>query len=69
MTEPELNLATMSVRELSDLHAAVQSAIRAAIRKRREESGAPMVEPANTAPTERASERDAWLAARRRRTP
>lgn len=64
-------LEMMSVRDLLDLQAALQTAIRAAIRRKAEEKSASARPEAAVAaaPVQRADlerERDAWLAARRR---
>lgn len=68
----DVNLETMSVQELQELHAQIHIAIRAQIREKNARmSGTPMTASASAASAPLPSinlerERDAWLASRRK---
>lgn len=63
----DFDLASMNSQELSELHAVVLTAIRAAIRKQQEAKAAPPVKAPEKPIASLEQERDAWLARRKGR--
>ena len=64
----EIDLDTLSLKELRELKETIENAVRAAIRQRNEAKHAPARTPASTAPkpADLESEARAWLAAKRK---
>jgi hypothetical protein len=60
-----ITLDTMSVRELMELQADIQAAVKAAIRQQNEQRAMAAAPPAANKVVDLERERDAWLARRR----